>query len=38
MDRVTLTLGERGRAVRIRADQEVEVHIVCCLFAQPPRR
>ena len=27
MDRITLTLGERSRVVRIRADQEVEVHI-----------
>ena len=35
MDRTTLTLGERGRAVRIRADQEVAVHIVCRPDAPP---
>ena len=36
MDRITLTLGERGRVVRIRADQEGEVHIVCCPNAPQP--
>ena len=36
MDRVTFTLGERGRAVRIRADQGAGVHIVRCPSAPPP--
>lgn len=29
MDRITFTLDEHGRIVRICADQEVEVYIVC---------
>ncbi len=36
MDRITLALGERSRVVRIRADQQVEVHIVCCPNAPQP--
>ena len=35
MNRVTFTLGERGQVVRIRADQEVGVHIVRCPSAPP---